>query len=110
KTFHDIRLNKEDPIYIQLNFKNAYQNAFYAAVLEKNPYEPVQDYGEYAAETEALLNKMKIDACYNHIDMALKNNEREMFYYWSHELNQLLKESQHQPIRKYDRLIFFIKL
>src|SRR5699024_632 len=100
KTFHDIRLNKEDPIYIQLNFKNAYQNAFYAAVLEKNPYEPVQDHGEYAAETEALLNKMKIQTCYKNIDIALENNEREMFYYWSNELKALLKETHDQPIIK----------
>ena len=38
KSFHDIRLNRDEDIYIQLNFKSSFQNANYVAVLEENPY------------------------------------------------------------------------
>src|SRR5699024_3159628 len=40
KSFHDIRLNRHEPIYIQLSFKNSHQNAEYNAVLEDNPFLP----------------------------------------------------------------------
>ncbi len=40
KSFHDIRLNRDEDIYIQLNFKSSFQNANYVAVLEENPYLP----------------------------------------------------------------------
>lgn len=40
KSFHDIRLNRDEDIYIQLNFKSSFQNANYVVVLEENPYLP----------------------------------------------------------------------
>ncbi|GGE56383.1 ReoY family proteolytic degradation factor [Priestia taiwanensis] len=40
KSFHDIRLNREEDIYIQLNFKDSFKNAQYVAVVEDNPYLP----------------------------------------------------------------------
>lgn len=40
KSFHDIRLNREEDIYIQLNFKSANLSYQYAAVLEENPFMP----------------------------------------------------------------------
>jgi uncharacterized protein YpiB (UPF0302 family) len=40
KSFHDIRLNREEDIYIQLNFKDCFKNAQYVAVVEDNPYLP----------------------------------------------------------------------
>lgn len=43
KSFHDIRLNQQEPLYIQLNFRNAKQNILYVAVLEDNPFIP-EDY------------------------------------------------------------------
>ena len=40
KSFHDIRLNRDEDIYIQLNFKSVYHSPQYAAVLEENPFMP----------------------------------------------------------------------
>ncbi|MGM7682717.1 ReoY family proteolytic degradation factor [Cytobacillus sp. Hm23] len=42
KSFHDIRLNREEEIYIQLNFRASIHSPNYAAVLEENPYIPKQ--------------------------------------------------------------------
>ena len=35
KSFHDIRLNRDEDIYIQLNFKSSFQNANYVAIRRK---------------------------------------------------------------------------
>ena len=40
KSFHDIRLNKQQDLFIQLNFRSAYRSPEYAAVLETNPHIP----------------------------------------------------------------------
>lgn len=40
KSFHDIRLNKQQDLFIQLNFRSAYNSPEYAAVLEANPHIP----------------------------------------------------------------------
>ncbi|AJD91295.1 hypothetical protein JMA_19780 [Jeotgalibacillus malaysiensis] len=40
KSFHDIRLHREEDLYIQLNFESAYSSYQYAAVLEENPFTP----------------------------------------------------------------------
>ena len=40
KSFHDIRLNRDEEIYIQLNFRASNKVHQYMAVLEENPYLP----------------------------------------------------------------------
>ena len=37
KSFHDIRLNRDEDIYIQINFRSSNLSHQYAAVLEDNP-------------------------------------------------------------------------
>lgn len=41
KAFHDVRLNRNEDIYVQLNFKDNHLSPQYMAVLEENPYLPV---------------------------------------------------------------------
>ncbi|WP_442594521.1 ReoY family proteolytic degradation factor [Neobacillus sp. D3-1R] len=40
KSFHDIRLNRDEEIFIQLNFHASNQAHQYVAVLEENPFMP----------------------------------------------------------------------
>ncbi|WP_141433330.1 ReoY family proteolytic degradation factor [Bacillus sp. 03113] len=40
KSFHDIRLNRDEDIFIQLNFYSSNKAHQYAAVLEENPFMP----------------------------------------------------------------------
>src|SRR5690606_29156714 len=42
KSFHDIRLNREEDIYIQLNFRGSHLSPHYVVVVEENPYMPKQ--------------------------------------------------------------------
>jgi len=50
KSFHDIRLNRDEDIYIQLNFHGSRQSHQYAAVLEENPF--VQKNGFHQRERQ----------------------------------------------------------
>src|SRR5699024_3928197 len=38
KAFHDIRLNNDEPLFIQLQFHKANQSVLLAGILEENPY------------------------------------------------------------------------
>ena len=103
KSFHDIRLNQKEPLYIQLNFKNAYQNPIYAGVLEVNPYVP----DEYSiTETDRTLAKkilektifdFKLKEIQKAIDRALDEKDQQKFSYLTNELKQLKETKILQP-------------
>lgn len=95
KSFHDIRLNRHEPIYIQLSFKNSYQSAEYSAVLEDNPFLPddffitkrekqlAKDFLNFTlfeAEKKQLLKK---------IDDALDHQDHKRFMQYTDILKQL---------------------
>ncbi|MFN7252220.1 MAG: ReoY family proteolytic degradation factor [Anaerobacillus sp.] len=100
KSFHDIRLNKEEEIYIQLNFKDAKKNPQYVSVLEDNPFIPIDkdteklfslfadliiDQAKYQFEKKRLLQL---------IDEALDTGDKDNFLKYSEMLRNLkaLKE------------------
>ncbi|AZV44130.1 hypothetical protein BAOM_3521 [Peribacillus asahii] len=95
KSFHDIRLNRDEEIFIQLNFKSAYSSHQYAAVLEENPYMPkskianekdqqlVEQFLENSIvsfQRERLLKK---------IDEALDQHDEEAFKSLTKKLHSL---------------------
>ncbi len=95
KSFHDIRLNRTEPIYIQLSFENAHQNANYVAVLEDNPYLPddffitkherklakdVLEYTLYEAQKKYLNQK---------INQALDQKDEDLFKQYATQLEKL---------------------
>jgi uncharacterized protein YpiB (UPF0302 family) len=95
KSFHDIRLNRNEPVYIQLNFKNSHQSASYAAVLEENPFMP-QDY--FITEKDQELAELVLQTSISNyqtqklrrkIDRALDSGDRETFERLSEQLNEL---------------------
>ncbi|SHF56633.1 ReoY family proteolytic degradation factor [Ornithinibacillus halophilus] len=85
KSFHDIRLNQEEPLYIQLNFKNSFQNTMYAAVLEDNPFVPDEYFitNKDRHLAKKLLNKTLYDfkkkQLMEQINMALDDRDKEKF-------------------------------
>src|SRR5690625_1814647 len=44
KAFHDVRLNQQDPLYVECIFESVRQSPEYARVLEVNPYVPDKYY------------------------------------------------------------------
>ncbi|WLV23433.1 ReoY family proteolytic degradation factor [Aciduricibacillus chroicocephali] len=93
KTFHDIRLNKHESLYIQLNFKNARQNALYAAVLEENPFKdeliPEEDSKIAEGILEHTLREYEKNECLKMIDDALDRHDKEAFRIWADRLEKL---------------------
>ncbi|MFD0048595.1 ReoY family proteolytic degradation factor [Actinomycetes bacterium NPDC127524] len=97
KSFHDIRLNREEDIFIQLNFKSAYSSYQYASVLENNPFMPRSTAGndkdKILAEQflENTILSFQKDRILKEIDDALDNNDEKMFKTLTEKLLKLQK-------------------
>ncbi|PLS16340.1 hypothetical protein CVD28_17890 [Bacillus sp. M6-12] len=95
KSFHDIRLNRDEEIYIQLNFRSAYSSHQYAAVLEENPYVPRNlpgnDKDKVLAEQflEQSILTFQRDRLMRLIDEALDKNDSAAFSQLTAQLAKL---------------------
>lgn len=98
--FHEIRLNWQDPLYIECVFSNSWANELYLAVLEDNPYCSWND-----TVDQTILNRVdayfkqqdqqkEISQLYQQIDQALENEDQALFMQLSEEVNQLLDRKQ----------------
>jgi uncharacterized protein YpiB (UPF0302 family) len=102
KSFHDLRLNPHDDLFVQLNFPNRPPSALYLSVLEENPYMPknamITEEDRQIAEKmlEASMAVFQEDAILKQIDEALDANDREKFFELSALLHsiKILKESE----------------
>lgn len=95
KSFHDIRLNKDEALFIQLNFRSAYQSPQYAAVLESNPFMPKHlhenDKDREVAEEflEHSIQTFQKEKLLLLIDEALDRQDKEEFKRLSQQLINL---------------------
>ncbi|WP_073004838.1 ReoY family proteolytic degradation factor [Virgibacillus chiguensis] len=103
KSFHDIRLNKTEALYLQLNFKKSYRSALYIAVLEENPFIP-NDYFITAQDKEVaqqLLDQSRYEFqksfLNKQIDQALDCMNEEAFLKLTKELQMLEENFLNQP-------------
>ncbi|RSK27419.1 YpiB family protein [Bacillus sp. HMF5848] len=85
KSFHDIRLNRDEDIYIQINFRSSYSCPQYVAVLEENPFLPkhlqVNEKDSLLAEQflEKSITTYQKEKLLHLIDEALDKNDKELF-------------------------------
>lgn len=100
KSFHDIRLNQNEPLYVQLNFRKSNQHSYYASVLEENPFIP-EDYYLTTNDKETannlldhLLFEQKRNKIIFDIDKALDNGDKENFNKLSDKLKKLSSNRQ----------------
>lgn len=83
--FHDMRLNPDGGLYIQLNFPNVPASVEYLSVLEENTFKPnhLCSNEKDAEIAEQLIQHMMKEAQQNHlskmIDEALDNGDKELF-------------------------------
>ncbi|WP_353855430.1 ReoY family proteolytic degradation factor [Bacillus sp. Bos-x628] len=95
KSFHDIRLNKQQDLFIQLNFRSAYRSPEYAAVLETNPhipknlYENEQDKDLAEKVLDHSIATFQKERLMKEIDDALDRHDQETFAKLAKELNLL---------------------
>lgn len=103
KAFHDIRLNRNEDLYIQLHFRNANQSIEYRKVLEENPFLSIDDFitdtDKQAAQAllDYSLYQFKRKKIMRKIDIALDQMDQEKFIELSEELSQLEKRKPYQP-------------
>jgi uncharacterized protein YpiB (UPF0302 family) len=96
KSFHDIRLNREEEIYIQLNFRSSYASHQYAGVLEENPYKPkilkANEKDKLLAEQflETSLVNYQREKLLELIDKALDEQDEESFKKLTTQLNKYM--------------------
>lgn len=97
KTFHDIRLNREDDLYIQLNFYNKSGTQHWYSILEENPYLPkhLKTNEEDRKEVNQFVQFLEYDFQYkklmNKIDETLVNGNLTDFLRLTEELKVLKK-------------------
>lgn len=95
KTFHDIRLNRREALFIQLNFNKSYQCPYYAAILEESPFTPTtskqKQEDQWMADhlLEKLLLDYKINALKKEIDLALDEFDHSIFLKLVDKLHRL---------------------
>lgn len=95
KSFHDIRMNRTEPIYIQLNFKNSHQSPNYAAVMEESPHDnenmvlTMNEITDLEQLLDSVLYKTQRQILWKKIDQALDNRELESFIEYSRQLQEL---------------------
>ncbi|MCU9613702.1 ReoY family proteolytic degradation factor [Caldibacillus lycopersici] len=96
KSFHDIRLNRDQDIFIQLKFKAVNKSYQYAAVLESNPFMPdILQISEKDRELADLflqttIKNFQLDKLKKQIDQALDEKNESEFLRLSAELNQII--------------------
>lgn len=104
KAFHDIRLNDDEALYVQLNFHQWMQNPQYALVLEENPFLSDDDFitAEDKQEAERIINyTLQAQIRKNvieQIDGALDERDYDTFIRLSEELKKIDKDQKNQPI------------
>jgi uncharacterized protein YpiB (UPF0302 family) len=98
KSFHDIRLNRDEDIYIQLNFHASFQAPQFAAVLEENPYMPkilhISDKDRKIAEQflTSSIEKFQREKLIQQIDEALDEQDEEAFIKLTGQLKKLIQK------------------
>ena len=96
KSFHDIRLNREQDIYIQLNFKSVHKSHQYALVMESNPFMPeIVQISEKDKETAQLfldstIKDFQLGRLKEKIDHALDTKNEAEFKRLTLEYNKII--------------------
>src|SRR5699024_1865608 len=103
KSFHDIRLNQHEPLYLQLNFNKSYQSPYYVTVLEENPFLPDEYFitDKDKKQANRLLKKTlfenKKKVLLKGIDDALDERDYDTFQRLTSDLKKLEAENNFQP-------------
>ncbi|MFC5714235.1 ReoY family proteolytic degradation factor [Thalassorhabdus alkalitolerans] len=98
RSFHDIRLNPDEDIYLQLNFQDSKGSHKYISVLEENPYLPNRTeenvFFRLMAEiiTEEAVRSFRLQSLKVEIDEALLKKDRDSFERLSLEMIQLKRK------------------
>jgi uncharacterized protein YpiB (UPF0302 family) len=94
KCFHDIRLNRQQDVYIQLNFKDKNKSMEYLGVLEENPFyeSDTTTFEEEAVHfLDYCLYEFRVERLKKQIDEAIDAGDKELFMKLTDELSKIEK-------------------
>jgi uncharacterized protein YpiB (UPF0302 family) len=104
--FHDIRLNRDEDIYIELNFKDKYNYEEYWEVLEDNPFDKpdTSEFEEHAVHfLDYCLYEFKVEQLKKRIDEAIDAGDKELFMKLTDELSKIEKiEKKFKTVKRND--------
>ena len=106
KSFHDLRMNHSDQVFIQLNFPNVPPHMNYIAVLEQNPHIPhhtaITEYDRLTAEAmlDDSLYQYQEQKILQQIDEALDAGNKSLFIQLSNTLQTMKQSIQHGREKK----------
>jgi len=95
KSFHDIRLNREEDIFIELNFYASFQAPQFVAVMEENPFMPkniqISEKDRQIAEEflTSSIEKFQREKLFRQIDEALDKQDEKAFKDLSNQLKKI---------------------
>ena len=93
KAFHDIRIDQDEYIYVQLLFPHSSRSSEYVSILEENPFDRRHRNDRYGEAAEKIINESEKQffTAYllKKIDRALEMRDREQFEYLVAELNKI---------------------
>lgn len=98
KSFHDLRMNGQDQVFIQINFPNIPPHMNYIAVLEQNPHIP---HNALLTEHDRMVTERMLDdslsqyqqqKIYDEIDAALDAGDKKLFLQLSVKLQQMQQQ------------------
>lgn len=90
QAYHDLRLNNDEPIYINVNMPKPYELQHYN-VLETNPFIV---YHEQNKRKVLQLQQEQINMIKNHIDQALDDHNEQQFNELTKQLQTVLQSIQ----------------
>lgn len=106
QAFHEVRLNWQEEMYIELVFLNPWKSAEYLTILEDNPYYKWNETisMQLIEEVELALETLSLTERKQHtlhqIDLSLEKEDRERFIQLSKQLKEIeedLKNEQKKP-------------
>ncbi len=93
KAFHDIRLNRTEAIYVQVNFHYTSPPPQYINVLEEHPHTYVDIHDRFGKDVESMIKHVEekyiMGNLYEEIDVALESGDRETFQRLTEQLKRL---------------------
>ncbi|MCO7127025.1 YpiB family protein [Sporolactobacillus shoreicorticis] len=98
KAFHDLRMNQEEDVYLELDIEMVRRSPIYFSVLEENPnnivdvhekYGTMADYATVEAERNFIADRLN-----KAINEALDHGDQDQFYLLSKQLNQLRRQQK----------------
>lgn len=93
--FHEVRLHEKDDLYIEVKFANRWENAFYLAILEDNPYFPWNNQvkKQVEEEVEDAFLKEELTILKEKLDATLRLGDKKEFENLVKIYKELKKES-----------------